>query len=64
MNLRLLVSLAQIVSALAMLFTLVGLIVTIRQNTGSQKALAVDSREAAITSISVPALESPASDRP
>jgi len=60
MNLQLFVSIAQIVSALAVLFTLVGLIVTIRQNTKSQKALAVDSLAAAITSINVPAMENPA----
>jgi len=60
MNLQLFVSIAQVVSALAVLFTLVGLTVTIRQNTKSQKALAVDSLAAAITSINVPAMENPA----
>ena len=60
MNLQLFVSIAQIVSAMAVLFTLVGLIVSIRQNTKSQKALAVDSLAAAITSINVPAMENPA----
>jgi hypothetical protein len=49
MDLQLFVSIAQIVSALAVLFTLLGLIVSIRQNTKSQKALAVDSLAAAIT---------------
>jgi hypothetical protein len=60
MNLQLFVSIAQIVSAMAVFFTLVGLIVSIRQNTKSQKALAVDSLAAAITSINVPAMENPA----
>jgi hypothetical protein len=60
MDLQLFVSIAQIVSALAVLFTLLGLIVTIRQNTKSQKALAVDSLAAAITSINVPAMQNPA----
>src|SRR5437870_12302168 len=60
MNLQVLVALAEIVSALAVTLTLIALIVTIRQNTRSQKALAVDSLAAAITSINVPAMESPA----
>jgi hypothetical protein len=60
MDLQLFVSIAQIVSALAVLFTLLGLIVSIRQNTKSQKALAVDSLAAAITSINVPAMQNPA----
>jgi hypothetical protein len=60
MNLEVLVALAQIVSALAVLLTLVVLIISIRQNTKSQKALVVDSLAAAITSINVPAMESPA----
>src|SRR6266581_4640823 len=60
MNLQALVALAEIVSALAVTLTLIALIVTIRQNTRSQKALAVDSLAAAITSINVPAMESPA----
>src|SRR5438128_8468021 len=60
MNLQVLVALAEIVSALAVTLTLIALIVTIRQNTRSQKALAVDSLAAAITSINVPAVESPA----
>src|SRR6185503_13213986 len=58
MNLQVIVALAQIVSALAVLLTLVVLIISIRQNTRSQKALAVDSLAAAITSINVPAMES------
>ncbi len=60
MNLDNLVSLAEIVNALAVTLTLVGLIVTIRQNTRVQKSLAVDSLAAAIAAINVPALESPA----
>ena len=58
MNLQVLVALAQIVSAFAVTLTLIALIVSIRQNTRSQKALAVDSLAAAITSINVPAMES------
>src|SRR5437660_5985408 len=58
MNLQVLVALAEIVSALAVTLTLIALIVTIRQNTRSQKALAVDSLAAAITSINVPAMKS------
>jgi hypothetical protein len=38
--------------------TLIALIISIRQNTKSQKALAVDSLAAAITSINVPAMQS------
>src|SRR6188768_1697181 len=60
MNLQVIVALAQIVSALAVLLTLVVLIISIRQNTKSQKALAVDSLAAAITSINVPAMQNPA----
>ena len=60
MDLQVLVALAEIVSALAVVLTLVVLIMSIRQNTKSQKALVVDSLAAAITSINVPAMESPA----
>jgi hypothetical protein len=59
MDLQVLVALAEIVSASAVVLTLVVLIVSIRQNTRSQKALVVDSLAAAITSINVPAMESP-----
>src|SRR6266446_4846450 len=59
MNLQVIVALAEIVSALAVLLTLVVLIISIRQNTRSQKALVVDSLAAAITSINVTAMESP-----
>ena len=52
------VDLAQLVSALAVTLTLIAVVVSIRQNTRSQKALAVDSLAAAITSINVPAMKS------
>jgi hypothetical protein len=52
------VDLAQIVSASAVTLTLLAVIMTIRQNTRSQKAVAVDSLAAAITSINVPAMKS------
>jgi len=58
MNLQVLVALAEIVSALAVMLTLIVLIISIRQNTRSQKALVVDSLAAAIASINVPAMES------
>ena len=59
MDLQVLVAFAEIISAFAVTLTLIALIVSIRQNTKSQKALAVDSLAAAITSINVPAMESP-----
>jgi hypothetical protein len=58
MNLQAFVATAEIVSALAVTLTLIALIISIRQNTKSQKAVAVDSLAAAITSINVPAMES------
>jgi hypothetical protein len=58
MNPQVLVAAAEITSALAVTFTLIALIISIRQNTRSQKALVVDSLAAAITSINVPAMES------
>jgi hypothetical protein len=58
-NLQVLVAAAEILSALAVTLTLIALIISIRQNTRSQKALAVDSLAAAIASINVPAMESP-----
>src|SRR2546430_13236478 len=58
MNLQVLVAVAEIVSASAVTFTLIALIISIRQNTRSQKALVVDSLAAAIASINVPAMES------
>src|SRR6516162_4232808 len=60
MNLQTWVALAQIISALAVTFTLIAVIVSLRQNTKSQKALAVESLAAAITAINVPAIQSPA----
>lgn len=60
MNLDGAVALAEIVNALAVVVTLVILIVSIRQNTRSQKAVAVDSLAAAIAAINVPAIASPA----
>lgn len=59
MSLQTIVSIAEIISALAVALTLIVLIVSIRQNTRSQKALAVESLAAAITAINVPAMESP-----
>ena len=58
MNLQVFVAVAEIVSALAVTFSLIALILSIRQNTKSQKALVVDSLAAAIASISLPAMES------
>ena len=58
MNLQILVAVAEIVSALAVTFPLIAVIITIRQNTRSEKALVVDSLAAAIASINVPAMES------
>src|SRR5246127_3359746 len=58
MSLQTIVSLAEIISGLAVTLTLIAVIVSIRQNTKSQKALVVDSLAAAITSINVPAMES------
>jgi hypothetical protein len=58
MDLQTLVSMAEIVSALSVALTLVVLVVSIRQNTKSQRALAVDALAAAIAAINVPAIES------
>jgi multisubunit Na+/H+ antiporter MnhG subunit len=63
MNIQVLVSLANIVSTLTVMFTLVGLIITIRQNTKSRKVLAVDSLAAAIASINVPAMAKATANR-
>ena len=60
MTLNTLVSLAEIVSSVAVTLTLLFLITSIRQNTRSQKALAVDSIAAAIAAINIPAMSSPA----
>ena len=58
MSLQVLVAAAELVSALAVTCTLIALIISLRQNTRSQKALVVDSLAAAIASINVPAMES------
>ena len=60
MNLQTWVSLAEIISAFAVTLTLIAVIVSVRQNTRSQKALAVESLAAAITAINLPGMESPA----
>ncbi len=59
MDLTRLASFAEIINALAVTLTLLALIVTIRQSTRAQKALAVDSLAAAIAAINIPAMESP-----
>ena len=59
MDLDSLASIAEIIGGIAVLVSLVFVIVSIRQNTTSQRALAVDSLTAAITAINVPAIESP-----
>jgi hypothetical protein len=60
MDLQAFVAVAQIVSALAVTLTLIAVIVSLGQNTRSQKALTIESLAAAITAINVPAMESPA----
>ena len=60
MSLQTIVSLAEIISGLAVTLTLIAVIVSLRQNTRSQKALAVESLAAAITAINVPGMQSPA----
>ena len=60
MELTQLTSYAEIINAVAVTLTLIALIVTIRQSTRAQKALAVDSLAAAIAAINIPAMESPA----
>jgi hypothetical protein len=52
--------LSQVVAGLAVLASLIFVGVQIRQNTRSQKVVAVDSLAAAIAAINVPAMESPA----
>jgi len=59
MDLQSLASIAEIVGGIGVLVSLIFLIISIRQNTTSQRALAVDSLTAAITAINVPAIESP-----
>jgi hypothetical protein len=52
--------LSQVIAALAVLGSLVFVGLQIRQNTRSQRVVAVDSLAAAIAAINVPAMESPA----
>ena len=59
MDLTRFATLAEILNGLVATLTLVALIVTIRQSTRAQKALAVDSLAAAIAAINIPAMESP-----
>ncbi len=58
-DLQTIVSFAEIVGALSVALTLIVLVVSIRQNTKSQRALAVDSLAGAIATINLPAIESP-----
>jgi hypothetical protein len=51
---------AETVNAIVVTLTLIVLILSVRQNTQSQRVLAVESLSAAIASINVPAMESPA----
>lgn len=51
---------ADIVNAAVVTLTFIVLVISIRQNTQSQKLVAVQSLTAAITAINVPAMESPA----
>src|ERR1700745_901416 len=60
MSLQTIVSLPEIISGLAVTLTLIAVIVSLRQNTRSHKALAVESLAAAITAINLPGMKSPA----
>ena len=60
MTLEQLASLAQIVGAGAVLASLIFVGLQIRQNTQSQRVVAVESLAAAIAAINVPAMQSPA----
>jgi len=60
MGLQNLVSLAEIVNALAVSLTLLVLVVSIRQNTRAQNVSSVETLAAAIAAINIPAMESPA----
>lgn len=51
---------ADIVNAAVVTLTFIVLVISIRQNTQSQKLVAVQSLTAAITAINVPAMEPPA----
>jgi len=50
---------SQIVAAFAVVLSLVGLVLSIRQNTRAQKTLSIQSLTSAIAAINVPAMESP-----
>jgi hypothetical protein len=58
MDLQSWVLFSEIAAGIAVVITLVILIISIRQNTRSQKVVAVDSLAAAIAAINVPAIES------
>ena len=60
MNLQEFAALADIINAAVVAFTLIVLIVSIRQNTQSQRVVAVQSLVSAINSINIQAMESPA----
>ncbi len=60
MNLESFIPAAEIVNALAVTLTLAVLVISIRQNTKSQRVLAVQSLTASIAAINVPAMSSPA----
>jgi hypothetical protein len=52
--------LSQIIASIAVMFSLVALIISIRQNTKAQRIASVQALTAAIAAINVPAMESPA----
>jgi hypothetical protein len=60
MNLQEIAVFSDIINAAAVTFTLVVLIVSIRQNTQSQRVVAVQSLAAAVNSINIQGMESPA----
>ncbi len=59
MSMQAFVAIAEIVSALSVAATLGLMVVSLRQNTNAQRAVAVDSLAAAIATINVPAIGSP-----
>ena len=60
MNMQAVASIAELINAVAVTLTLIVLIVSIRQNTQSQKIVAVESLATAVTAINLPGMESPA----
>ena len=60
MTLSEIATLADIVNTIVVTLTFIVLIISIRQNTQSQRVVAVQSLTAAITAINVPAMDSPA----